>query len=212
MKRYVLTLQSISINNHYYTFQFDKPDDLIFERGQYGVFLHVDKDIEGRRMRAFTFTSNPEHSTLEFTTIITSTPSDFKAKMIQLQPGDTMTVDGPMGRFTLDEDREAIFITTGIGITPIASILTGTISTPMTLHYHEANENYLYNDRFTSEHLAVHLYSSKNEMTSAINQTMNDKAVYYVSGPMAFVTSIMELLQSAGIDKQHIKSERFTGY
>ncbi|QMS84553.1 FAD-dependent oxidoreductase [Candidatus Xianfuyuplasma coldseepsis] len=212
MKRYVLTLQSITNSKDYYTFRFDKPNGLSFEPGQYGVFLHVDKDIEGRRMRAFTFASDPTDKVLEISTIIVDEPSDFKAKMKALQPGDTMTVDGPMGRFTLDPDEEAVFITTGIGITPVASIATGRIPKPMTLHYHEAEDNHLYTDRFDNEHLTVHLYSSLQEMTSAIKHNHNIQAMYYISGPMSFVGKITELLQTIGIDKDHMKSERFTGY
>lgn len=219
MKRYVLTLQSITdMGNDYYSFTFLKPDDLQYMEGQYGVFLHVEKEIEGRRMRAFSFASTSDSDTLVIGTKITSKPSDFKRHMLNLQIGDTMTVDGPMGNFTLNPIKHAVFIAGGIGITPIRSIALSLVSSPVeyNLIYSDHIRAYPYQSDlnkvpFTSCEYVSGIEETKASIDRAIVLYDND-AVYYISGSPSFVTGILGQLEEAGIESSNIKFDRFTGY
>jgi ferredoxin-NADP reductase len=189
--------------------------DLTYLNGQYGVFLHVDKDIEGRKMRAFSFASPASQEDLYIATYIGEEPSSFKHAMKNLTIGDTMTVDGPMGNFTWDEQEEAVFVVGGIGITPVASIIAGKqTAQPATILYSDASENYVFTNVFNRSDVSTHYTSGVQKTKELIEQTVQEKpqALYYVVGGLSFVGSITMQLESLGITKEQIKLDRFTGY
>ena len=73
--------------------------------------------------------------------------------MRDLKKGDTMTVDGPLGDFTLEENENSVFLAAGIGITPVRSILkqieNSDYSKDVTLVYAEHREFYCFTDDFS---------------------------------------------------------------
>ncbi len=89
---------------------------------QAGQFLKV--TIKGRPQlkRYLSISSSPtEKCHLEFTKKITD--SDFSKALNNLKPGDSLIIEYPFGKFTLDESCQRIaFLSGGIGITPIRSI------------------------------------------------------------------------------------------
>lgn len=218
MKRYELVLrETIDLGNEYMLFQFNKPEEFSFEEGQYGVFLHVDKEIEGRRMRAFSFASSNNRTTLDIATKVVDEPSDFKQKMMELKPGDKMTVDGPMGNFIHDKDRPNVLIAGGIGITPIRSILQeygGT--TRFHLVYSERNNHFPFQQEFQDMPNVNDIYVSGIEPTTgAIEAAVanhGNGATYYISGSNGFITGIKNILSDLEIDSSNILFDRFTGY
>lgn len=124
MKRYTIKLVNIEqVGVEFFIFSFEKPKDLTFKEGQYGVFMHVDKEITGKKLRAFNFASGSKEDLLIIGTVIKAEHSDFKAKMKDLSIGDTMTVDLPMGDMSLEEDYYSIFLCACIGITPMRSMI-----------------------------------------------------------------------------------------
>ncbi len=55
--------------------------------------------------------------------------------------------------------------------------------------------------------------------TGYINQNMLDKflsdpgtPIYYIAGPPAMVTAMLEMLKKSGVDERHIRVEEFSGY
>lgn len=219
MKRYVLELQNKTIlGNDYVSFEFKKPDDLEYLNGQYGVFLHVGKDVEGRKMRAFSFASPVTEKTMVIGTKIVSEPSDFKRLMLELEIGDTMTVDGPMGNFTLEPSKPSVFIAGGIGITPIRALSLALNDSTLdhVLIYSEHNGHYPYQEDlqkvpFTDAYYVTGLEDTKQTIDHVAKQYMNE-AVYYMSGSPGFINGIMGQLQDLGIDNSNLKYDRFTGY
>jgi len=219
MKRYLLTLKSKEIIGHdYISFTFEKPEDLTFIEGQYGVFLHVDKEVEGRRMRAFSFASPNSSNDLVIGTKITTEPSDFKRIMRDLDINDTMTVDGPMGNFTYNNTKHAVFIAGGIGITPIRSIA-------LTLQNNQFDNTLIYSDHvkaypykedldkvpFTQVSYVSGIEETAHSIREKAQHYQND-AGYYISGSPGFVSGILQQLQDLGIETTNIKYDRFTGY
>lgn len=217
MARYTLTVQNVEQLEQYWTITFNKPQDLVYEDGQYGVFLFVDKPVEGRKMRAFSFASSNQENELVIATKVSNQPSSFKQQIATLKPGDQMTVDGPMGRMTINPNKEKVFIAGGIGITPIRGMLRGLDSyESVNLVYSEANETYPFlNDLEAMTGLKIDLTSGKVRTTFLIEQQTHlhdNKAVYYVSGSPSFVNGIMAKLKELGISENNIKFDRFTGY
>ena len=220
MKTYELTVESIEkVGEDYYVFNFHKPDDFIFEEGQYGVFKHVEKDFEGRKMRAFSIASAKHESFVKAATKIVEAPSGFKDVMRKLSVGETMTFTGPMGTFTLEPNYHSVFIAGGIGITPIRSILMSLqdkgYHNDAALIYSEPRSVYPFQEDFTMVQATIYYESTIDGTRNAISDRAlkyQNSAYYYIAGSSGFVSAITEQLLELGIEKSKIKFDRFPGY
>ena len=221
MKRYVIELKrKLLVRDDYYIFDFKKPSDISFKEGQYGVFMHVDKEIEGRRVRAFSIASTMNENYFRIATKIIEKPSDFKIKMRELSIGDTMTFDGPMGSFFLEEKYDSVFIAGGIGITPIRGILKQLeelqLDKKAALIYSEPRGIYPFKSEFDEMDFLDKYYETNIENTQGaitkVSLEHQNKAFYYIAGSPKFVGSVQEQLITNGIDKLNIKFDQFSGY
>ena len=221
IKRFELTLINIEqVGVDYYIFNFVMPKGLNYEEGQYGAFKHVDKEIEGRKVRALTFASTNDEEILKIGTVISSKPSDFKAKMRDLKKGDTMTVDGPLGSFNLEEDQNAIFFVAGIGITAARGMVKrlekSNSDKENRLFHAEHREFYCFKEDFKNFNNVLVKYENTGENMKASAAIMASKykndAVYYVAGNPGYVTAVTTIIQGKGVDPKQIKFEKFTGY
>jgi len=221
MKRFELTLIKIDkVGVDYYIFSFEKPKDLLFNEGQYGAFKHVGKEVKGRIVRAFTFASTIDEDVLIIATAIKDNPSDFKAKMLELKKGQKMTVDGPLGDFTLEEDTNAIFFAAGIGITAVRGMskrLEGLNNEKENILVHAEHRGYFcFKEDFRNFNNVIVKYENtgddmKNTVAIMANKYKND-SIYYVSGEPGYVTTVTSIIQNEGVDQNQIKFEKFTGY
>jgi ferredoxin-NADP reductase len=66
--------------------------------------------------------SSPTRDWIEFGARVAS-GSAWKRAFAALKPGDTVEIDGPYGHFVLDEERPAVFVAGGIGITPLKGMM-----------------------------------------------------------------------------------------
>jgi ferredoxin-NADP reductase len=127
------------------TFRFALSEDVAFKPGQYLVAtLPVDgKDVS----KALSISSSPtEKGYIEFTKKISN--SGFSQQLLKLEAGQRVAVRFPMGRFTFEgEHPKAVFLSGGIGITPIRSIFKNAtdkkLSTRLTLLYSSRTPEYL---------------------------------------------------------------------
>jgi ferredoxin-NADP reductase len=221
MKKYFLVLRNVEkVGEDYYVFDFDMPKDIQYTEGQYGVFMHVDKQVEGRKVRAFSVASSTNETYFKVGTKIVAAPSDFKAKMLELKPGDQMTFDGPMGSFTLEKDYHVVLIAGGIGITPIRSIIKqiehSKLHKAVELVYSEPRDMYPFKDDFDQLDFLDVQYANSVENTKMaiadVTKKYLNSAFYYISGSPSFVSGISEQLREYGIETSHIKFDRFNGY
>ena len=221
MKKIIITLKEINkIGEDYYIYDFYKPTGIEFVEGQYGVFMHVDKEVVGRKVRAFSIASTQKEDVFKIALKICEEPSDFKQKMLDLKIGEEMIFNGPMGNFTLEEDYESVFIAGAIGITPIRGLLKlleeNNTKKETYLVYSEPKKIYPFKEEFDKMNFLISEYKNTIDNTKeAINKAaskFNNKAFYYISGSPGFVSSVSEQLGEHGIDKDKIKHDRFTGY
>lgn len=221
MTRSILTLIDVEkVGDDYYIFNFEMPQGIVFKEGQYGAFKHVDKEIEGRKLRAFSYASGSKESVFKVGTKIGENPSDFKAKMLELNKGDKMTVDGPMGDFLLEEDHNAIFLAAGIGITPMRGFVKQIESINYTkeaiLIHAEHRQFYPFKDEFDKVDFLEVKYEKTGENMKSTAALMGAKfkndAYYYVSGNPGYVSAVTSILQGEGVDSKQIKFDKFTGY
>ena len=105
-----------------YSFLFDKPHDVEWKAGQYGLFTITHKKLKNAT-KPFSVVSAPTENTVRITTVIRDQVSDFKQSLLELKPGMKVSMSGPLGPFYLKDNRPALLIAGGIGITPYRSIL-----------------------------------------------------------------------------------------
>jgi NAD(P)H-flavin reductase len=215
--RLKLNINTIEQIEDYLVLTFDKPSDFVFEIGQYGVFMHVNKEFDDKKMRAFSFASNSVDEKLMIVTKAQMAASPFKEIMKQLKPGDQMVVNGPMGRFTpFDNKKPTIYICGDAGVAPIRPHLLGEKHIDSKLIYFETNENYLFLPEFENvENLTIELSSSRSRtiyLTELIAKMYRNRAYYFVSGPPLFVVDVIGQLETLGVFSDQIIVERLTGY
>ncbi len=180
------------------------------------------------------YNSPTEKGYLEFTKKITG--SDFSTALDRLRPSDLLKIQFPFGKFTLDNPQAKVaFLSGGIGITPIRSIIKYVIDkdlgTDMVLIY----ANHALNDIVFKEDLdqmqgvypklkVVHVLSEidvgfrsvpgridKPLIMSEISDYR--QRVFYLCGAPAMVEAMKNLLSAdLALPEENIIRENFQGY
>lgn len=218
---------------------FEKPEGFVYKAGQFGDYTLGDPpetDAEGNT-RGFSFTSAPYEHDLRITTRLRATA--FKRVLQHLPIGSLLSMDAPYGSFTLHNNVAipAVFLTGGIGITVVRSIVLEAIHTatprPITLFYaNHAPAEAAYLDElrqiaartpwFTCVPTMTRVDPSRDAWTGEtghITKAMLDRYVddlttpiYYITGPASLVAAMRKTLNDAGVDDDNIRTEEFTGY
>lgn len=163
----------------------------------------------------------------------------FKRVLKTMKPGTELTLDAPYGSFTLhnNESIPAVFLTGGIGVTPVRSIVLQAIhdNVPhqiLVFYSNSRPEDAAFLDELMKSHATNPNYTFVGTMTQMekssrewhgesgfISKAMLLKyivdltlPIYYIDGPPAMVTAMRKLLSEAGIDDDNILTEEFSGY
>src|SRR5580700_5304362 len=117
-----------------------KPADFLFCPTQF-TFLSLRTD-EGLDVRPMSIATSPTRPNLEYAVRLGD--SGFKRAFSSLRPGDRVAVQGPFGHFVLREDRPAVLLAGGIGITPLKGMAEyasdRSLSIPVRLVYSNRTE------------------------------------------------------------------------
>jgi len=222
------------------SFLFEKPAGFSYQAGQFINITFAVNNCDNRcNSRNYTLSSSP---TQEFLMISTRHGvSRFKQTLEQFPPGVLVDVKGPFGKFVLNEDpnREAVFVTGGIGITPFHSMLNYTTDKGL-----PKKITLLYANKATSDipfQLELEQLAQRNKLLTihhTITQTVptdtnivwsgrtgritNDmvkelipnwpEVEFYVVGPAQMVLDLKKQLKEMGVTDQNLISELFTGY
>ncbi len=210
-----------------YSFVFSKPKDFKWKPGQHGVFKFTDREIkEGKDFRIYSFASINEEEKILFSTRIVEEPSEFKKNLLELKPGDVMTVDGPMGKFTIkDYDKPSLIMAGGIGVTPIRSLVKDIHNNKvkvkdMKVLYSDDRGEFAFTDTLkaageNSEGLEVVFISDRDEFTDEIDayaKENQNNSLYYISGTPGMTSFFKEKLTGFGVDEDNIVTDSFMGY
>lgn len=221
------------------TFRFEKPEGFQYQAGQFADYTlqnPAETDAEGD-IRGFSFSSAPYEPFLAATTRLRDTA--FKRVLRDSPIGTELALDAPWGSFTLHHktQRPAVFLTGGIGITPVRSIVLQSAhdATGHTIVIFDSNkrpEDAAFLDEFTALAAAneritfvptmSRMETSKREWSgetghvdaAMLSRYIDDLSapIYYLCGPGAMVKSMRGVLESAGVDSDDIRTEEFTGY
>lgn len=221
------------------SFRFEKPAGFEYTAGQFADYTLQDPpetDAEGN-IRGFTLSSAPYEPFLMATTRMRDTA--YKRVLLDAPIGTEVLLDAPWGSFTLHNNvkRPAVFLTGGIGITPVRSIALQSVhdstghriialsssKTPVETAFldeltrlDDANENVTFVPTMTR--LDGSETSWKGEVghvdAAMLSRYVTDLStpIYYLSGPGTMVKAMRTMLDGAGVDSDDIRTEEFTGY
>ena len=219
-------------------FHFDTPAGFQFKAGQTVDLTLVnpaETDAEGNS-RTFTIASSPQDTDLVIATRLQDTA--FKRVLTAVPIGTAVQAEGPGGSFTLHQDvrKPAVFLTGGIGITPFRSIIRDAMARKLThalwLFYSNTRpEEAAFLDelqQLADTTPSLHFVPTMTDLakshrpwrgaTGLIDREMISSRLslrgprYYIAGPPAMVTAMHEMLTSAGVDDDDVRSEEFSGY
>jgi ferredoxin-NADP reductase len=219
-------------------FYFEKPEKFVSTAGQYCDFTLInpkDNDDEGT-VRSFTLASAPCEDSLFIATRIRDTA--FKRVLKSLDSGSSITIEGPYGELVLgDEDVPAVFLTGGIGITPVRSMVQQALfeKNPRRLVAFYSNRKpkdapFLDELTRTAEKYPTFTLVPTMTATKSIDNPWTGESghisadllrrhledvttpTYYLSGPPALVASLQNLLKDLGVKEANIHAEDFLGY
>ena len=202
--------------------------------------LHSDQspetDAEGNT-RGFSLASAPYEDDLMSATRMRDTA--FKRVLKTMPLGTELTLDAPYGSFTLHNNAAipAVFVTGGIGVTPVRSIVLQAIHDQVARRIividsnkrpedaaflndlnkpHEKNPHYTFVGTMTGiEKSNREWHEEIGHMTKAmLSKYIDDLAVpiFYVAGPQGMVASMRKVLTESGVNEDNIRTEEFTGY
>lgn len=210
--------------------RFTRPPGFDFRPVQF-VGLEL-KTPEGSEEYSMSLASSPTRDYLEFGA--RRSTSAWKRAFSALREGDEAEIDGPYGRFVLDESRAAVLIAGGIGITPLKGMAE--YATDRRLPIDVA---LLYSNRspdeiaFREELDALEAANPRLRVVHTVTRPGLAKAwegrqgridrdlllevsspdcIYYVCGTPGMVEDMVGLLGEMGVERSRVRFEEFWGY
>lgn len=207
-----------------------------FQPGQYFFVTLLNapvKDNSQDPRHHFTICSSPnQKGVLALTTRVRSTP--FKQSLVKMPLGSEVEVDAIEGDFILpDSSRPLVFIALGIGITPYISMLRyikeENLPHNITLFYSDSDKEslayYEELEKYTKENPNFKMIvtitkdpdwqGEKRRIDAGVLKdylTNLTEFKYFVSGPPKAVEAVGQSLAEAGIGREDINLENFSGY
>ncbi|GBG07491.1 oxidoreductase [Paenibacillus agaridevorans] len=223
-KKELVFLESLQEDRQVYSFLFEKPKDLTWNAGQYGLFTPNHKKIKNGT-KPFSIASAPSENVIRLTTRVGENPSEFKTAMSELKKGMTVKMSGPVGAFTLTDNNPSLLIAGGIGITPFRSILKqldaegNKDASHIHLVYTDTNKSYIFKDELddlaNKMSFRITYLDSRDDLQQEIGRFAASHKVngrYYIAGPKSFVDLHTEKLKQLDVAKGNIKKDAFWGY
>jgi len=229
-------LEKISLSPDTVTLRFSRPPEYEFEAGQF--FAITIPSPGGPLKHYFSHCDSPSEGHVELTTRLTG--SDFKNALDGLPLGAEAQFEGPMGRFVFRYDAPKIaFLTGGIGITPVRSMLRHLADTggagriegqELVLFYGCMNEvAIIYKDqldefaRTISGLRVVYVITDptgtwkghRGFITAEIVRAELDdpgRWTYYIVGPPPMIGAMGKVMEQLGVPESQQVVERFAGY
>ena len=218
-------------------FTFEKPDGFEFDAGQYVDITLInppETDEEGDT-RTFSTPSAPFEDNIKIAVRMRDTA--FKRTLKSMPVGAEVRMDDAIGQFALPNKttHPVVMIAGGIGINPFISLLKqeerdGTRHKLFLFSSNRSIGDIVYFDlvkRLGSKNprlkviftLTKKIHKSWNGEEGRMSMKMIEKyvkglkdAFYLIAGPPLMVRAMVKMLITAGIHKQKIQFEEFTGY
>lgn len=213
-----------------YRYDFEKKD-FVFTAGQY-VIIDIDEPLytdEQPKFRSLSIASAPHEEHLSF--IMRHSESAFKKSLHDAEIDLPVTMKGPLGHFILPEDASVpiVYLTAGVGITPVRSMLrhlahTGetrqiivcdsnrtVASAPCIAELQKIDlENYSYIGAITDDPDGWSGYSGMIDTEFLYTQVAGlDAPLFYVVGTKGFINGMKGCLAEMVIPAERIIVDNF---
>lgn len=211
-------------------FSFEKPDNYIFVPGQYQTFTLTVSNGKSD-WRDMTIASSPSSKELWMVTKIHDNSSLWKQALFNLTIGQTITLEGPNGGFSLrDKKRPYVFLAGGIGVTVFHSILKDLVESnhdiPITLlASFRKGEDVIFQEELEdieNENRKIIYTLTKEDWKGEKGRISNDmirkyikdveEPIFMIAGGQEFVDAMTDLLAEMGVPLENIRIDYFTGY
>lgn len=207
-----------------------------FKPGQYCLVQLATGD-GGEDDRPLSIASSPTRTdSLVFAT--RRSDSAFKQAFFKLKTGDSVTVNGPTGRFVYDGSaNQSVFLSGGIGITPLKSMIEYAAETHpdhriVLLYGNRSPEEIAFRaelDAVRRDHGGITIHYVVAELKRAqdrIDGTVGkidealiqrhvshlEQSKFYLCGPPGMVRNLTDLLSRLNVPTERIVLENFDGY
>lgn len=180
--------------------------------GQHGILR-----LSAIAMKPFSLASAPEEDRVLIGTSLAS-GSAFKQRLAALQPGDAVTLHGPVNKFTLDgAAAQVVMLAQGVGITPFRSMLAHIALNELAvdsalIHVAHAGHAYRQETAQWATSAAYPQHADEFRTTAAATARAHPDATFYVAGATSFVSSTAALLRDSGIASGNIRKEKYLFY
>jgi ferredoxin-NADP reductase len=194
------------------SFAFTPEQPFAAQAGQHGIL-----QLGGTARKPFSLASAPEEGRVLIGTSLQS-GSSFKQRLATLQPGDIITVRGPVSKFTLDGAApQIVMLAQGVGITPFRSMLAHAALTEMAIEsslIHVAHAGHAYRDETRQWATAAAYPNHADDFRAAATAAAHDNpdATFLIAGATPFVSSTASLLRKAGVAAASIREDNYLGY
>jgi ferredoxin-NADP reductase len=218
------------------TFRFSRPGDYTFQAGQF--YRIIVPSPYGPLEHVFSHADSPTEEHVELTTRLTG--SQFKNALDGLPLGTEVIIEGPFGRFLFRyQDPKIAFLTGGIGITPVRSILRYLTDTggagrvpgqEIVLFYGCMTEGGIIYQEELEEYARrvpglrlVYVITNPAEGWKGHKGFITADTVraelaepqawtYYIVGPPPMITAMQKVVDELGIPESQLVTESFAGY
>jgi len=217
------------------SYQFRAEGGIEYRPGQF-VQVMFDKDHPGNKAlnKYLSFSSRPGKDYFELTKKLTG--SDFSLRLAALKAGEEVWFKGPLGNCVLDDKMKKVgFLTGGIGITPVISMLEHIVAQKLAVDVCLLYSNWTIRDVAFKPELeewsaskadikVVHtLVECRPEDEDCYEGMITKEFVekhmpdcrerhIFIFGPPGMVKAMSEICQQLGCDSQMVKAENFVGY
>jgi glycine betaine catabolism B len=189
---------------------------------------------QGPDTRPMSLAVSPTRPNLEYGVRVSDSP--YKRAFVSLRPGDAVQVRGPFGDFVLDEERPAVLVAGGIGITPLKGMAEYAadkrLKIPVRLLYSNRTEDEIAYKRglaelerrnpefrvfytLTGEKISNDWAGSTGRIRPDLLKKVAeglDRPVYYLCGKPSMVSAVFDLLLKMDVLEVDVKFELFRGY
>ena len=209
-----------------------KPSGFSFLPVQF-TFLTLMTEM-GSDTRPMSLAASPTRPYIEYGVRLSDSP--YKRAFASLQPGDEVVVRGPFGDFVLDEERPAVLVAGGIGITPLKGMaeyaVDKRLDIPVRLLYSnrsldeiaykkELEELVRKNPAFrilntlTGERVPEEWEGLRGRISPSLLRKAAeglDRPVYYFCGKPSMVSAVYDMLLRMNVPEEDMRAEVFRGY
>lgn len=215
------------------TFWFEPETPVDYVAGQF-IEMHLPhepSDVRGQK-HWFTLSSSPSEQLISVTTKqATDRMSSFKQQLFGLQAGSVVIISEPMGDFVLPKDKTIplVFVASGIGITPMRSMVKWLLDSGQKRHIHiiygvRSLQDAVFTSIFEDYQARVTLVVSEppgswQGETGRLSGTRimelagtNQAQLIYVSGPEPMTERIEAKLLAIGVAAEKLVLDFFPGY